>query len=307
MGSSNFIPLSKDAFLALKRSHPMHKVADRFGQEKRLHDLCVAHDQIHQDLGHATQFTGKKNSVSKTQLARLAGLADEMLKGGLAPKSDFNRPDGDDSTKVDDMQESDDVTMSTEDNSSLTSMKSHDVFENQRSVNSFHVVVDGGATHNKTTVIQIDTPQNDKKGRLKIIHNYHDPQFFTKENQSLFWRYYGAHLTEMRVRFLQMLKARYEEMHEEGNLSAMATRILQIQADKAIDECFEGKQIRDWVTPTPSGHAHLAKRFADALPFCNLFKGLSDQLFYADAVNHADVIFKYIDAHEMVCFLYLFS
>ena len=46
-------------------------------------------------------------------------------------------------------------------------------------------------------------------------------------------------------------------------ISAKATRVLQIQADKAIDECFEGKQIRDWVTPTPSGHAHLAKRLTD--------------------------------------------
>ena len=261
-----------------------------------------------------SKYQNSNTGVTETQLASLAGLADEMLRGGLAPKTEFKRSksndddDDDTSTKVEDTK-SQDVTMSTDTNlapldsmMSLSTMKSTtDEFGNTRSVNSFHVVVDGITAHKKTTVIQIDTPHNDKKGILKIIHNYHDPQFFTKENQSLFWRYYGPHLTEMRIRFLQMLKARYEEMHEEGNLSAMATRVLQIQADKAIDECFEGKQIRDWVTPTPSGHAHLAKRLTDALPFCGLFKGLSDQLFYADAVNHADVIFKYIDAHEMVC------
>ena len=63
MASSNFIPLSTEAFEALKHSHPMHKVADRFGQEKRLHDLCVAHDQIHQGLGHVTEFSGKKGGT----------------------------------------------------------------------------------------------------------------------------------------------------------------------------------------------------------------------------------------------------
>jgi hypothetical protein len=334
MPSSKFIPLSTEAFEELKHSHPMHKVADRFGQEKRLHDLCIAHDQIHQGLEDVDDFRGKKDShgINKAELAVLAGLADEVLKGNLALKKsnlakheeeeeEEEEKENDESSKEKDEEEeaktSGDVTMTS-------GLKSQDTFDTQRSVNSFHVVVDGSGVKNaKTTVIQIDTPHNDRKGILNIIHNYHDPKFFTKENQSMFclafslflppslphslthsqigtfWRYYGAHLTEMRIRFLQMLKARYEEMHHEGNLSAMATRVLQIQADKAIDECFEGKQIRDWETPTPSGHAHVAKRVADALPFCNMLKGLSDQLFYADAVNHADIIFKYIDAHEM--------
>lgn len=317
--NSDFIPLSTEAFESLKKSHPMHKVADRFGQEKRLHDLCIAHDQIHQGMNDGVlaglwkgkQETNAFTKVKTAELAYLAGLSEKLLKGGLATKGDLKARQ-DTSSKVEEKEEGNsgqNTNKMQEQNSNADVMAftsvdsnfdSNETFESQRSVNSFHVVVEGsGVDHAKIKINEIETPHNKKISIMSIVHNYHDPKFFTEANQRIFWQHYGPHLTEMRIRFLQMLKARYEEMHEEGNLSAMATRVLQIQADKAIDECFEGKQILDWETPSPSAHAHVAKRVADALPFCNMFKGLSDKLFYADAVSHADIIFKYIDAHEI--------
>eukprot|EP00939_MAST-03C_sp_MAST-3C-sp1_P001496 g1496.t1 len=305
-----FIPIRQHDLEEMKDCGPMRKVAARYGQERKLSDLAVEHPNLLTMRGMHTHgasvtkgtFRKLKERSHDASLASIHGISDHVLSSGEVhtpkhlPKYDK------------DVSLANCAATKVEANETASKRKSR-----RKSLASFHVAIEAEDSNigsgSSTTKKVVTTPgsgshalNDDDENTLcalsDIVHNYRDPIFFSEQNMINFLSHYGPNVTEMRIRFLQMLKAQYDEMHQAGNLSPNATKVLGIQADKAIDAVFEGSRINDWMTPSPSMHALVAKRLAQRLTCIPFFDRMSDTYFFEDAVKSANIIFKYIEAHE---------